>query len=179
MTRNQRTLPVEDAVGNYFKVMVTTSGSIDLFRFLYDRAIRNLRRIESILDGERDPAQMPTLYKKSADILNYLLLLFEEQIPDDDADAAKYTAFLQLHRDLLESIVDFAWDMDGQRIQFCREILTHIRKQLGQPQIRIPRHEAVLEVPEFQMPLPTPSEAPPRVAGIRTAAMAAERETGE
>jgi len=173
VSRNQRTLPVEDAVGNYFKVMVTTSGSLDLFRFLYDRAIRNLRRVESILSGERDPAQMPVLYKKTADVLNYLLLLYEEQ-----ADPEAHEDFLQLHRDVLESLVDFAWDMDEERVRFCREILTHIRRQLGQPQIRIPRHEAVLEVPEFQIPAPTHAETPPPVAGIRSAAMAAEREAG-
>lgn len=171
--RNQRTLPVEDAVGEYFRTMVTTSGSIDLFRFLYDRGIRNLRRIESILNGERDPGQMPTLYKKTADILNYLVLLYQEQMGEDEL--LEVHEFIQLHHDLLQSMVDFAWDMDAERVVFCKEILTHIRRQLGQPQIRIPRHEAMLQAPEVVIPQPSAPSTPPRVAGVRSAALAAER----
>ncbi len=171
MSRQQRTLPLDDAVATYFKTMVTTSASLDLFRFLYDRAIRNLRRIESILAGERDPNQMPTLYKKTADILNYLLLLFEEQ--HEDEDAAPSAQFVQLHQDLLESIVDFAWDMDRGRVEFCREILGHIRRQLGHPQLRIPRHEAVLEAPAMHLPAPARSQHRPGF-GARSAVAAVE-----
>lgn len=172
MSRQQRTLPLDDAVATYFKTMVTTSAGLDLFRFLYDRVIRNLRRIESILAGERDPGQMPMLYKKTADILNYLLLLFEEQ-QDEGEDSAARAQFVQLHQDLLESIVDFAWDMDRSRVEFCREILGHIRRQLGNPQLRIPRHEAVLEAPELHSPPPAPSQPLP-VSGVRSAAAAVE-----
>jgi flagellin-specific chaperone FliS len=174
--RNNRTVPVDDAAGTYFKTMVTTSGGLDLFRFLYDRAIRNLRRIESILEGERDPGQMPTLYKKTADILNYLLLLYQEQYAEEDPDAAW---FVQLHEDLLESITDFAWDMDRERVLFCREVLTHVRKQLGHPQVRLPRHEAVLEA--MQQPAemaPTRMVEAPVVSGVRSAAMAVEGKKG-
>jgi len=173
LNRLKNTLPLDDAVGEYFRVMVTTSGEMDLFRFLYDRALRNLRRIEAILNGERDPGQMPQLYKKTADILNYLLLLYEEQMGEYE-DAAS-TDFVQLHRDMLESITDFAWDMDRERIIFCREILAHVRRELGNPVLRIPRHEAVLEAPPPEIPSARPAPQPPAPSGIKSAAAAVEQ----
>jgi hypothetical protein len=151
----EKKLPVSYVSKAYLQTMVLTSRGNDLVRFLYEQCIRNLSIVLEVLDGLRDLEELSPRYEKAARILNYLVLLFEdsnerlmdaqEPVPGEETDPAALKErekildaawqFLDLHRSLLEVLLDFSLDTDREKIWFCLRILLELRENLFPAQV--------------------------------------------